>query len=127
MPLTFSRATRWTGRSPFEIKTMTVNHDGFTLDFTDTVDPATAGDPASYSMDAWTYIYQADYGSPEVDRAEPKITAATVSSANLRVRLTVEGLVKGHVHHLKAAGVRSSSAEPLWHPEAFYTLNEIPR
>ncbi len=27
----------------------------------------------------------------------------------------------------QAGGVRSSSAEPMWHPEAFYTLNEIPR
>lgn len=125
-PFTLERV-RWTGRTPFEIKTMSARRDGFTLEFTSPVDPTSAGDPASYSMDAWTYIHQADYGSPEVDQATPKVTAATVSPDQLKVHLTIDGLVQGHVHHLKAPGVRSSSTAPLWHPEAFYTLNEIPR
>jgi UDP-2,3-diacylglucosamine pyrophosphatase LpxH len=78
-------------------------------------------------MDAWTYIYQAAYGSPEVDQATPKITAAVVSPDKKKVRLTVDGLVRGHVHHLVAKGVKSASGGGLWHPEAWYTLNEIPR
>jgi hypothetical protein len=106
---------------------MSARRDGFTLEFTSPVDPTSAGDPASYSMDAWTYILQADYGSPEVDQATLKVTAATVSPDQLKVHLTIDGLVQGHVHHLKAPGVRSSATAPLWHPEAFYTLNEIPR
>jgi hypothetical protein len=35
-------------------------------------------------------------------------------------------LTKGHIHHLSAAGVRSKNGEELWHPDAYYTLNEIP-
>ena len=125
-PFTFERV-KWTGKTPFEIQTMTANKDGFTLNFTEPVDPATAGNPASYAMAAWTYIYQADYGSPEVDQATPKITAATVSPDKKSVRLKIDGLVRGHVHHLAAKGVKSATAQPLWHPDAYYTLNEIPK
>ena len=106
---------------------MSALKDGFELTFTEPVDPATAGKPESYAMDAWTYIYQAAYGSPEVDQATPKITAADVSADGKKVRLKIDGLVQGHVHHLEAKGVTSKSGGKLWHPEAWYTLNEIPR
>jgi hypothetical protein len=125
-PFTLERV-KWTGTTPFEIQTMTANPDGFTLTFTQPVDPATAGNPASYSMDAWTYILQAEYGSPEVDQAKPTITAATVSGDKKSVRLKVDGMVRGHVHHLESKGVKSAADQPLWHPDAWYTLNEIPR
>ncbi|MGJ8698252.1 MAG: DUF7133 domain-containing protein [Verrucomicrobiaceae bacterium] len=118
--------TRWTGEVPFEIKTMRVTPDGFQLTFTKPVDSATAGNPASYAMSAWTYIYQKSYGSPEVDQATPKIVEATVSEDGLGVRLTVDGRVKGHVHHLASAGVKSADGEGLVHIDAHYTLNEIP-
>ena len=90
----------------------------------------TAGDTAaridSYQLQTYTYIYQASYGSPEVDHATPKITGATVGKDNKSVRLKVDGLVKGHVHHLVSGGVRSKDGLPLLHPNAYYTLNEIP-
>ncbi len=125
-PFTFERV-KWTGKTPFEIETMTANPDGFTLNFTAPVDPATAADPKSYAMDAFTYIFQAEYGSPEVDQAYPKITATTVSADKKSVRLKIDGLVRGHIHHLLAQGVKSATAESLWHPDAWYTLNEIPK
>ncbi len=125
-PFTFERV-KATGKIPFEIQTMTANSDGFTLNFTEPVDPSTAALPANYTMAAWTYIYQADYGSPEVDQATPKITAAVVSADKKSVRLKIDGLVRGLVHHLKTTGLKSASGQTLWHPEAYYTLNEIPK
>ncbi|MGB6221499.1 DUF7133 domain-containing protein [Haloferula sp.] len=123
---TFERV-RWTGTVPFEIHTITARPDGFELTFTEPVDPDTASDPDSYSMASWTYIYQSGYGSPEVDKTTPKVTAAVVSPDKTRVRLTIEGMVQGHVHQLDAKSVRSSTGEQLWHPTAYYTLNEIPK
>ncbi len=125
-PFTFERV-RWTGRTPFEIHTMSALKDGFELTFTEPVDPSTAGQPGSYAMEAWTYVYRSEYGSPEVDKEVPKITAATVSPDKKSVRLKINGLVRGHVHHLAAKGVRSASSQNLWHPDAYYTLNEIPK
>ena len=125
-PFTFERV-KWTGKIPFEVETMTANKDGFTLNFTAPVDPATATNPASYSMAAWTYIYQGDYGSPEVDQSTPKITAATISVDKKSVRLKIDGLVRSHVHHLVAKAVKSASGDSLLHSDAYYTLNEIPK
>lgn len=123
---TLERA-KWTGKTPFEIQTMTANPDGFTLTFTSPVNPDTAGNPASYSMGAFTYIYQSEYGSPEVDATTPVVTAAKVAADGKSVRIKVDGRVRGNVHHLVAKGVTSKNGETLWHPEAWYTLNEIPR
>ncbi len=124
-PFTFERV-KWTGKTPFEMETITAARDGFDVHFTEPVDPTTAGNPNSYAMDTFTYIYQADYGSPEVDQTTPKITAAIVSSDKKSVHLKIDGLVRGHIHHLTAQGVKSATSNLLWHPETWYTLNEIP-
>ncbi|MEO8351623.1 MAG: hypothetical protein ABI680_07825 [Chthoniobacteraceae bacterium] len=124
-PYCFERVN-WTGKVPFEILEMHAKADGFELTFTAPVDSATAGDPASYSMREFTYIYQADYGSPEVDDVQAKITKAIVSADKKSVRLTVDRLTKGDIHELHLDGVKSAAGAPLLHPVAYYTLNEIP-
>ena len=98
-------------KDPFEIHEMHVRPDGFELTFTEPVDPATAGNAGSYQFENYTYIYQASYGSPEVDRATPPIESATVGSDGRSVQLKVK-LTPGHVHELKLPGVRSRSWNP---------------
>jgi hypothetical protein len=61
-----------------------------------------------------------------VDHVTPKVTSVTVSDDGLSARLKIEGLVKGHVHHLKSPGVKSATGLPLLHTDAYYTLNNIP-
>ncbi|MDQ8189345.1 DUF7133 domain-containing protein [Roseibacillus persicicus] len=122
-PFTFER-TRWKGKVPFEMKEMKLTKDGWELTFTKPVDAATAGNPSSYQMAAWTYIYQKSYGSPQVDQAEPKVVKAEVAADKLSVKLTVEGRVKGHVHELDASGIKGAEGSALWHPKCYYTINE---
>jgi glucose/arabinose dehydrogenase len=117
----------WTGKTPFEIHEMRAKPDGFELTFTREIDPATAGKVGSYSMKTFTYIYRAEYGSPEVDATTPTITKVTVGKDKKSVRLVVKGLQEGHIHDLTAKGVRSAEGRPLLHPEAYYTLNYIPK
>ncbi len=117
----------WTGKTPFEILEMNVKPDGFDLSFTQPVDRASAGDVKSYDMSTYTYIYQATYGSPEVDATKPTITSATVSEDGLHVRLVVDGLVRGHVHELHLDGVRGvDQKQGLLHAAAYYTLWKLP-
>jgi hypothetical protein len=115
----------WSGRTPFEIHEMHAEPDGFELTFTEPVDPGTAGDVAAYTFENYTYIYQASYGSPEVDREKPPIESATVGADGRSVRLKVK-LTPGHIHELKLPGVKSAQGKPLLHTEAYYWLNEIP-
>ena len=117
----------WTGTTPFEIHEMRAKPDGFELTFTEPVDPATAGKLESYQMEAYTFLYQADYGSPEVDKTIPAIKSVTVAPDGRSARLIVDGLVEGHVHELKLPGVRSARGDGLIHPTAYYTLNRIPQ
>ena len=98
----------WTGKIPFEVLEMKVRPDGFELFFTQPVDPETAADTASYSLPTYTYIYQSNYGSPEVDHTTAKITKAEVAADHKSVRLYVSGLQIGHVHELHMKGIRSA-------------------
>jgi glucose/arabinose dehydrogenase len=116
----------WTGKVPFEIHEMRAKSDGFELTFTKPVDSATAAKPESYVLKTFTYIYQAAYGSPEVDATTPRITKVEVGKDGKTVRLYVDGLQEGHIHDLNASAVRSSDGQSLLHPQAYYTLNYIP-
>ena len=117
----------WTGKTPFEIHSMHVKPDGFELTFTEPVDPKTAADPATYEFSAYTYIYRAEYGSPEVDASTPKVTSVKVADDGKSVRLKVEGMTIGSVHELHAEKLRSAQDQPLVHPLAYYTLWAIPK
>ncbi|MCO6459212.1 MAG: hypothetical protein J5I93_28215 [Pirellulaceae bacterium] len=124
-PFSLDRLT-WTGQTPFEIHRMLVRPDGFELHFTQPVDPATAANVGSYKMESYTYIYQASYGSPEVDQTPIQVQRAEVAEDGLSVRLIVDRLQVGHVHELHLPGVRSKDGLPLLHAEAYYTLNYLP-
>lgn len=116
----------WTGAVPFEIHEMRVQPDGFVVRFTKPVDPATAADLTAYELATFTYIFQASYGSPEVDHTKPKLLRAEVAEDRMSVRLRIDGMQIGHIHDLKLPGVRSAAGEPLLHPEAYYTLWHLP-
>jgi hypothetical protein len=116
----------WTGKTPFEIKEMRARRDGFELTFTEPVDSLKAADVRSYRMKTFTYIYRAEYGSPEVDQTTPAIRRVELAADHQTVRLYVDGLQEGHIHALKADGVRSVEGRSLLHKEAYYTLNYLP-
>jgi hypothetical protein len=117
----------WTGKVPFEIHEMHAKPDGFHLTFTHAADLKTLADTASYSMECYTYIYQGSYGSPVVDKTEPKIAKAIPGKDGKSVHLVIDGLVKGNVHELKLPGVLiKDGSHGLLNPAAYYTLNEIP-
>ena len=117
----------WTGVTPFEVKQINARPDGFLVTFTKPVDRSIASQPESYALTTYTHIYQQGYGSPEVDHTTPKATKAVVSQDGLQVRLTIDGLVQGHVHDFDFSRIRSAEDGKLVHRKAYYTLNEIPQ
>ncbi len=117
----------WTGKTPFEIKEMRAKPDGFELVFTQPVDPKTAMDPRSYQMKSYTYTYHSSYGSDEILNRELPIEQITVSEDGTRVHLKVNDLRELYVHELVAAGVKNKAGQSLLHPQAYYTLNKIPK
>ena len=117
----------WTGRTPFEIERIRIAADGFRIDFTAPVDKALATVPANYRLGSFTHVYHEDYGSPEVDRTVPRVTAANPSNDGRSVQLAVDGMVLGHVHEFDLGALRSAAGLPLLHHHAYYTVNRIPK
>ncbi|MEM0925070.1 MAG: hypothetical protein AAGJ83_03455 [Planctomycetota bacterium] len=117
----------WTGQTPFEIKEMRAKSDGFELVFTKPVEFDSAINPDSYRSSSHTYLYHSTYGSDEIQKEPLSIERVHVSDDHRRVRLEINGLRELFVHELIAAGVRSKDGEPLLHPHAWYTLNQIPK
>jgi hypothetical protein len=116
----------WRGGVPFEILEMKAKPDGFEFTFTKPVDAASVQKVDSYTLESYTYIYQASYGSPEVDRTHPTIENVMVSADGLSARMKIKGMVAGHIHEIHFPGVRSAEGSSLVHPAAYYTLNDIP-
>jgi hypothetical protein len=117
----------YTGVVPFEIHSMKLTKDGFDLTFTKPLDTATAQKAKAYSLQSFTYNYWSTYGSPEVDRRAEKVRGVTVGADGKSVSLKVEGFRRGRVYELHLNGIKSASGDAVLHPEAYYTLNEIPR
>ncbi len=118
---------RQKGDIPFSIREMRAKPDGFELVLTEPVDPVSAGNLASYTMESYTYLYSGAYGSDEIEKQANRIESVTVSSDGLNVHLKVANLRELHVHELRAEGLRSTKDQPLLFPDAYYTLNKLPR
>ncbi len=117
----------YTGVVPFEIQSMKLTKDGFDLTFTKPLDAATARKVDAYSLQSFTYNYWSTYGSPEVDHRAEKVHGVTVAADGKLVSLQVEGFRRGRVYELHLDGIKSAEGDAVLHPEAYYTLNEIPR
>lgn len=115
----------WTGRMPFEIKTMRARPDGFELEFTEPVDAA-AANPALYAITGFTYKYHHNYGSPVINQEPCPVRRVVVAEDGRKVRLVVNNLRKGYIHELKVDGLRSAENKSLLHGVAYYTLNNLP-
>jgi cytochrome c551/c552 len=116
----------WTGKMPFEMKTMKATHDGFEVEFTKPVNKATAADFKNYQIRSFIYKYQPVYGSPTVDEKFLTVKGLKVSDDGLKVRLLVDGLRQHYIHELKVNSVKDTDGKTLLHGLAFYTLNNIP-
>ena len=117
----------WTGKIPFEMKTIRSKSDGFEVEFTLPADRKTAEDPASYSLNSFTYKYHSTYGS-DIENTRPvPIRGILLSQDGLTARLVADtALREGYIHEVKAEGVRSATGTlPLLHNTGYYTLNAI--
>jgi cytochrome c551/c552/glucose/arabinose dehydrogenase len=116
----------WTGKIPFEMKTVKAMPDGFEVEFTKPINKATASDFENYQVRSFIYKYQPVYGSPIVDEKFLTVKGLKVSDDGLKVRLLVDGLREHFIHELKAEGVKDSDEKMLLHNTAYYTLNNVP-
>jgi hypothetical protein len=116
----------YTGVLPFEIHAVKLTKDGFDLSFTKPLDAKSAERLESYSVGSHTYYYWSTYGSPPQDVRAEKVRGVKLSADRRAVSLTVDGLKRGRVYELRLNGVKADDGSDVLHPEAYYTLNELP-
>lgn len=116
----------WTGKTPFEIKTMKALNNGFELEFTKPINKKQAQELKTYQISTFTYKYQKAYGSPIINQQKAIIDNVTVSKDGLTVQLAVTGMRIGYIHQLEISKLKSAAGEPLLHKTGYYTLNEVP-
>ncbi len=115
----------WTGRAPFEMRTMEARPHGFRCTFTKPIGRESLA-AAAWRIQSYTYEYHAEYGGPEIDAQELAVKVAAVSADGLAVELRVENLRPYFIHELTIGGLVSADGEALAHAVAYYTLNKIP-
>jgi len=117
----------WNYKTPFEMKAVRAMPDGFEIEFTLPVDPKSAEDLASYSVESYIYKYHPVYGSPPVNTQNLAIKGVKLSADGLKARVIVDNLRRYYIHTLKLDGIRErDNFYSLVHPTAYYTLNNIP-
>jgi len=117
---------KWKGIAPLEMEKVEALHDGFKITFSEPVDPAFVMGMSKTQVRAWTYIYQQGYGSPEVDAVNASITSAALTEDDTVLTIKLDKMTQGHVHHISLHDVETEDGKPLWHSDAYYTLNQIP-
>lgn len=121
------------GPIPFAVKSVKALADGYDLTFTQPVNPASATKPASYEIAQFNYRHTVVPGAEHDFEGTPgrssvlKVSAASVATDCLTVRLTVPGLRAGFVTSIRAVGVRSATAQPLRSDTFFHTVNQLPK
>jgi azurin len=116
----------WTGKLPFEMKTVRAMPDGFEIEYTMPVDKDLASNPASYKVTGFNYKYHATYGSPVINAKQCPIRGIVVSDDGLKARLVIDSLRLGYIHEIVAEGVKEKNGKSLLHNTGYYTLNAIP-
>lgn len=117
----------WTGKVPFEMKTVKAMPDGFEIEFTKPVDKSSAEDLDAYTGKSYIYKYHAAYGSPQTNIEEIKLKGVKVSEDGMKVRLVTDNLRTFYVHEITLNGVKEKDTDQITlHPTLFYTLNAIP-
>lgn len=114
------------GKIPFEVHSMSVTSDGWTLKFTQPIDPERAAEVKNWLVESYTYHYWNTYGSPEIERKQHQFTVDLDSDDPHIVRLIVPERTLGKVYHLRMTGLRSTAGESLLNADAYYTLNALP-
>lgn len=117
----------WNREMPFEMRTVKAKPDGFEIEFTKPIDKKSAEDLSSYNVDSYIYKYFPVYGSPPVKQKSHEILGVKVSEDGMKVRIAIKDPQQYHVHKISLEGVReANNSHHLIHPDAYYTLNNIP-
>jgi glucose/arabinose dehydrogenase len=114
---------RWTGKTPFEMKSVHLLQDGFDVEFTKAVSVSAAFPGAEARL--YHYDWWWEYGSPERGTEKLALESSAISADPRHLILHFKGLRAGEVARVTLPHVLSEDGEPLLHDEFDYTINQL--
>lgn len=106
----------------FCLQKMEATPTGFTLSFSEDIDPATF---KNLKLSSWGYHYFATYGSPKTN-AKNLTPVAKVGPDGKTIQLEVPALEKGKVYALALPELKSKTGQPLLGTRAYYHMVKLP-
>lgn len=116
---------KFTGHTPFDVKTMSLTKTGFKLTFTQPVNKTLAADKKTYAFERYYYNYHSKYGSPQYGKEAVPITSIKVSEDALTVDITLDNLKAWRVYQLNINNLKNTKGHPLRNSFICYTLNHL--
>lgn len=116
---------RPTGETAFEYEKIETTADGFRVSFTMPVPEAQLADPASWLIDAWTYVATPFYGGPKREPYTITPSEIIVSEDRKSAELAIEDRRPNFVYHIRI-DAESDTGEKMWSPEAWLTFHNAP-
>ena len=114
------------GKTPFEVKNMSLLKDGFKVTFTKPVGKDVAAKVSNYEFKRYYYKSSHKYGSAQNDMSKLKVKSAVVSEDGMSVTLKLDGLKERHVFELNVIGdFKSDKEEKVGQNKICYTLNKL--
>lgn len=120
------------GKAPFDPLDMHVTPHGFRFDFTEPLS-ADAANPALWPVASYTYLYHADYGSPEYDwemkKSKTKLlpTKVTISNGGKTAEVEMPEMKLDYIYDFDLIGLKSASGAAPLNPRIAYTLRKLPK
>lgn len=118
---------RPTGKVPFEMLEFGVRAGGLQIQFTKPVGAGAEATLEKATLKSWRYVPTMDYGGPKVDEKALRIAGVKLSADRRTAFLEVLGMAPGTVIYANLGDLKSGSGELLWSPEAWYTLQRMPK
>ncbi len=115
---------KWNGKPFASLDKIKALKNGFALRFSEPIDPATLKE---ISVESHTYKYNANYGSPKVDKKGMKVNGTELSGDGVTLILDIGELKEGYLHHIDMGGLRTKSGGKLLGANAWYQVVKAPR
>ncbi|GGD11133.1 DUF7133 domain-containing protein [Aquisalinus flavus] len=112
----------WDGETqPFELLDIAMTADGFRLDFTGAVDPASLS-ASAFSIQQWGYDYSDAYGSDKIDLTSLETRSVDIADDGLSVSIGIDQM-PGTVMAIDFSALRSADGRKPSVSKVYYTVN----
>jgi cytochrome c len=115
-------------KTTFEMLAVRARTNGIEIEFTEPLKAGSGEKAADYGIRQFYYKPTGEYGGPKLDDRALTVKAVRVAADRKKVALELAGMKPNHVVYVRLdkQTMRSSSDQPLWTTEAWYTMNHIP-